>query len=120
MKKLFVFVLVLIAIVFSFSSVLANEIDGVDSTFEVETNPELVGSYSATRCNQYACWPEYGTYTAKEVSDFFTSKKVGLGWLYVSPDFYTHPEIIFRAAPGYHWEYYDSIFDGEGYKLVKE
>lgn len=90
--------------------------------FEVESNPELVGSYNAFRCNQYDCWREWGTYTALEVFNPFVSKWVGLGGLYFKGSFSSSgPRITFRAAPGYHWEHYDeSFFDREHYVLMKD
>ena len=121
MKKYLVFVMVVISLFLSVSVVTASEIDGVNSSFIAETNSELVGSYISVRCNYNACWNEWGSYTAFEVFNPFVSKFVGLGFLYFSPRDGQNSEIIFRAAPGYHWEFSEGgLFSDRGYTLVRD
>lgn len=67
-------------------------------SFRTETNPDYRGSYTCTRDNWFAQWPEWGEWDKGVFKDnvqvFLRVVRVGLNF---------EGRCSFSAAPGYHW-----------------
>lgn len=86
------------------------------TTFEALPWPgEFVGQYRANRCNNGACWSEWGEYTGFEVANPIVNKRVGEGYLSSSD-----AHLTLLAAPGWEWKWYGNGSGRDaGYYLQK-
>lgn len=86
-------------------------------SYEAETNPDYVGSYSAWRCNGTANgWKEWGEWTAFEDWNPLVPKFVGVGYLARCGG-----SLVLRTDANHRWEFEPGGgISKPGFRLVKK